>query len=120
MASTAPRAIGDMPRIPDRGDGHLGDPRVGGHHIVRAKGLRHDGRVSAQPALHEMDGADAALQLTDDQGNDDIAREPVPCGADRLGGGDHGRVTALHVHHAGAIEAITFYRRLPGIMTPAQ
>ena len=86
--------------------------------VLRAVRLRHDRHVRAHARPEHVDGADAALELAVDAGDDHVAAEPP-----RAAGGDgahhHRGDPALHVVDPGAVEAVALDRRRPRVAHPA-
>jgi hypothetical protein len=100
-------------------DRHVYDAGVDRDEVVGAEGLGDHGGVGAQPALHQVVRAFAALSLAGDARDDQITREAHARAANGLGGHDDAGEAALHVLHAVPVQAIALETRRPRIAPPA-
>jgi hypothetical protein len=100
-------------------DGHVHDAGVDRDEVVGAERLGDHGGVGAQPALHQVVRALAALRLAGHARDDQIAREAHARAANGFGGHDDAGETALHVLHAVAVQAVALEARRPRIAPPA-
>ena len=98
---------------------HVHDARVYGDEIVGTERLGDYRGVGAQPALHQIVRALAALGLAGDAGDDQVAGKPDAGAANGLRGHDDAGQAALHVLHAVTVEAIALEARRPRIALPA-
>ena len=109
----------DVAGVSEYVDGHFQDAGVDGDHVFGAEGFGDDGHVGEGAVLDEVGGADTALKLADDAGEDKVAFQFRAGESYGLSGGNHGGDAGLHVADASAKDAVSFNGRSPGVAFPA-
>ena len=111
-------ALRQVPRVAHQLDGE--DEGCGVHRQrLQVGGLAVDEIVRLEAALDHRDGADAALQLANDIGQQHVAAQLHTIVDQRLQRAEVGGIARLHVRHADAVDELVVDLSAPGIDGPA-